>query len=83
MLNLARQTLKRVPSFQELLQGKMGSAKEEMYLTAPHMAMVAATNSDQVPSTCSLSALDRRVSEQQSASTRLYARASAFWRGKC
>jgi hypothetical protein len=33
MLNLARQTLKRVPSFQELLQGKMGSAKEEMY---PH-----------------------------------------------
>jgi len=30
MLNLARQTLKRVPSFQELLQGKMGSAKEEI-----------------------------------------------------
>ena len=39
MLNLARQTLKRVPSFQELLQGTMGSAKEEVYaLTArtPH-----------------------------------------------
>lgn len=32
MLNLARQTLKRVPSFQEILQGTMGSAKEEMYL---------------------------------------------------
>ncbi|KAF2850307.1 UDP-galactopyranose mutase-like protein [Plenodomus tracheiphilus IPT5] len=30
MLNLARQTLKRVPSFQELLQGKMGSAKQEI-----------------------------------------------------
>ncbi|KAH7356314.1 UDP-galactopyranose mutase-like protein [Pyrenochaeta sp. MPI-SDFR-AT-0127] len=30
MLHLARQTLKRVPSFQELLQGKMGSAKEEI-----------------------------------------------------
>lgn len=30
MLNYARQTLKRVPSFQELLQGKMGSNKEEM-----------------------------------------------------
>lgn len=30
MLNLARQTLKRVPSFQELLQGKMGSAQEEI-----------------------------------------------------
>ncbi|EAT82929.2 hypothetical protein HBI56_068870 [Parastagonospora nodorum] len=29
MLNLARQTLKRVPSFQELLQGKM-AAKEEI-----------------------------------------------------
>jgi hypothetical protein len=37
MLNLARQTLKRVPSFQELLQGKMGSAKEEMYLHRPRM----------------------------------------------
>jgi hypothetical protein len=35
MLNLARQTLKRVPSFQELLQGKMGSAKEEMYVHRP------------------------------------------------
>jgi len=32
MLNYARQTLKRVPSFQEILQGKMGSAKEEMYV---------------------------------------------------
>jgi ribulose 1,5-bisphosphate synthetase/thiazole synthase len=30
MLNYARQTLKRVPSFQEILQGKMGSAKEEI-----------------------------------------------------
>jgi protoporphyrinogen oxidase len=30
MLNLARQTLKRVPSFQEILQGTMGSAKEEI-----------------------------------------------------
>ncbi|KAH7392241.1 hypothetical protein DE146DRAFT_134026 [Phaeosphaeria sp. MPI-PUGE-AT-0046c] len=30
MLNLARQTLKRVPSFQELLQGKMAPAKEEI-----------------------------------------------------
>merc|ERR1712137_130666 len=30
MLNYARQTLKRVPSFQELLQGTMGSAKEEI-----------------------------------------------------
>ncbi|KAJ4375811.1 hypothetical protein N0V83_001088 [Neocucurbitaria cava] len=30
MLNYARQTLKRVPSFQELLQGKMGSTKEEI-----------------------------------------------------
>ncbi|KAF2746905.1 hypothetical protein M011DRAFT_468189 [Sporormia fimetaria CBS 119925] len=30
MLNYARQTLKRVPSFQELLQGKMGSAVEEI-----------------------------------------------------
>ncbi|ORY11834.1 UDP-galactopyranose mutase-like protein [Clohesyomyces aquaticus] len=30
MLNLARQTLKRVPSFQELLQGTMGSANEEI-----------------------------------------------------
>jgi hypothetical protein len=30
MLNYARQTLKRVPSFQELLQGTMGSTKEEM-----------------------------------------------------
>ncbi|KAF2029926.1 UDP-galactopyranose mutase-like protein [Setomelanomma holmii] len=30
MLNLARQTLKRVPSFQDFLQGKMGSAKEEI-----------------------------------------------------
>ncbi|KAH8726443.1 UDP-galactopyranose mutase-like protein [Phaeosphaeriaceae sp. PMI808] len=30
MLNLARQTLKRVPSFQELLQGTMGSTKEEI-----------------------------------------------------
>ncbi|KAF2735368.1 UDP-galactopyranose mutase-like protein [Polyplosphaeria fusca] len=30
MLNLARNTLKRVPSFQELLQGTMGSAKEEV-----------------------------------------------------
>ena len=34
MLHYARQTLKRVPSFQELLQGTMGSASEEMYLTA-------------------------------------------------
>lgn len=32
MLNYARQTLKRVPSFQEILQGKMGSAQEEMYV---------------------------------------------------
>lgn len=32
MLNYARQTLKRVPSFQEILQGKMGSNKEEMYV---------------------------------------------------
>ncbi|KAF1919422.1 hypothetical protein BDU57DRAFT_512499 [Ampelomyces quisqualis] len=30
MLHLARQTLKRVPSFQELLQGKMASAKGEI-----------------------------------------------------
>ncbi|KAF2795336.1 UDP-galactopyranose mutase-like protein [Melanomma pulvis-pyrius CBS 109.77] len=30
MLSYARQTLKRVPSFQELLQGTMGSAKEEI-----------------------------------------------------
>ncbi|KAI0572608.1 UDP-galactopyranose mutase [Pyrenophora tritici-repentis] len=30
MLNFARQTLKKVPSFQELLQGTMGSAKEEI-----------------------------------------------------
>ncbi|KAL6150669.1 hypothetical protein ACJQWK_00154 [Exserohilum turcicum] len=30
MLNFARQTLKRVPSFQEILQGTMGSAKEEI-----------------------------------------------------
>jgi hypothetical protein len=35
MLNYARQTLKRVPSFQELLQGTMGSAKEEMYAHRP------------------------------------------------
>jgi hypothetical protein len=34
MLSLAQRTLKKVPSFQELFQGKM--AKEEMYfLTAP------------------------------------------------
>jgi hypothetical protein len=30
MLTYARQTLKRVSSFQELLHGAMGSAKEEM-----------------------------------------------------
>jgi len=30
MLNLARQTLKRVPSFQELLQGNMAAAKQEI-----------------------------------------------------
>ncbi|KAL6711723.1 hypothetical protein ACN47E_004657 [Coniothyrium glycines] len=30
MLNSIRTTLKRVPSFQELLQGKMGSAKQEI-----------------------------------------------------
>lgn len=36
MLNYARQTLKRVPSFQELLYGTMGSAKEEMYARLPH-----------------------------------------------
>ena len=36
MLNYARQTLKRVPSFQELLYGAMGSAKEEMYAQPPH-----------------------------------------------
>jgi len=40
MLNLARQTLKRVPSFQEILQGTMGSAKEEMYVHRPtHLAL--------------------------------------------
>jgi NADH dehydrogenase FAD-containing subunit len=36
MLTYARQTLKRVPSFQELLHGAMGSAKEEMYVHLPH-----------------------------------------------
>lgn len=36
MLNYARQTLKRVPSFQELLQGAMGSSKPEMYAPSPH-----------------------------------------------
>ncbi|KAF2005859.1 UDP-galactopyranose mutase-like protein [Amniculicola lignicola CBS 123094] len=30
MLDIARRTIKRVPSFQELLQGKMGSAKQEL-----------------------------------------------------
>jgi hypothetical protein len=73
MLNYARQTLKRVPSFQELLQGKMGSAKEEMY---PHRPAIrhhrARADTGAVLLMCSLLAPGQRVWEQQSASTRLY-----------
>ena len=74
MLNYARQTLKRVPSFQEILQGKMGSAKEEMYvhrLPTLHPSGARPDNAT-VLSMCSLSVLVRPVSEQQSACTRLY-----------
>jgi len=67
MLNLARQTLKRVPSFQELLQGTMGSAKEEMYThRLPALAMYAPrapANGVVVLLMCSSSALGPRVSE--------------------
>jgi hypothetical protein len=62
MLNLARQTLKRVPSFQELLQGRM--AKEEMY--APHRRLRPLQNTAEkltAASTCSSLELARQVSE--------------------
>lgn len=74
MLNYARQTLKRVPSFQELLQSTMGSAKEEMYvhrLPAIKSLLEHELTIAKALSMCSSSALDQLVWEQQNASTRL------------
>lgn len=64
--------------FSRTLAGKDGIRKGRNVPSPPrHMLVQAATDTTTVQSTCSSLALDPRVLEQQSAFTRLYARASA------